>query len=80
MNARPRCPLAFPVLAEARAFTKDLPGCRDRHSSEARVDFDVFGPAAHLSANEIAHKAYNPVDGNTFEFKAFHDETRMFAQ
>ena len=104
MNARPRCHLAFPVLAEARAFTKDLPGCRERRSSEAWVDFDFFGHVAHLSPNETAHKAYNRVDGdvryfgviltmdeqamffiqdasgNALEFKAFHDETRVFAQ
>jgi hypothetical protein len=78
MNTRPRFSLALPVLAEAHAFAKNLPGCRQRRSSEEWTD--VFGYAAHLSPNGNLHKAYNHVGGNTDEFKTFHDETRIFAQ
>ena len=59
----PRFHLAFPVreLSEARAFYGDLLGCPEGRSSTEWADF--FGHGAHLSPNEIAHKAYNQVDG-----------------
>ena len=78
MNARPRPHFALPVRAEAHAVSENVPGCHERRSSEEWAE--VFGHAAHLSPNGIAHKAYNRVGGNMFEFKIFHDETRIFAQ
>ena len=72
---RPRFHLAFPVrdLDEARAFYGDLLGCREGRSSEEWVDFDFFGHqiVAHLSPNEIGHKAFNQVDGDQVPVRHF---------
>ncbi len=72
---RPRFHLAFPVrdLSEARAFYGDLLGCPEGRSSEEWVDFDFFGHqiVAHLSPNEIAHKAHNRVDGENVPVRHF---------
>jgi uncharacterized protein len=58
---------AFPVhnLAAARAFYGDTLGCREGRSSDAWIDFDLFGHqiVAHLS--ETAQSvSTNPVDGH----------------
>jgi len=75
MSIRPRFHLAFPVrdLAEARAFYGDLLGCPEGRSSEEWVDFDFFGHqiVAHLSPNEIGHKAFNQVDGEQVPVRHF---------
>ena len=75
MSIRPRFHLAFPVrdLAEARAFYGDLLGCPEGRSSEEWVDFDFFGHqiVAHLSPNEIGHKAFNRVDGEEVPVRHF---------
>jgi hypothetical protein len=72
---RPRFHLAFPVrdLSEARAFYGDLLGCPEGRSSEEWVDFDFFGHqiVAHLSPNEITHKAHNRVDGENVLLRHF---------
>jgi len=60
--------LAFPVhdLAAARAFYGGVLGCREGRSSDAWVDFDLYGHqiVAHLAADRAGIAAYNPVDGD----------------
>ena len=59
--------LAFPVhdLAAARAFYGGLLGCPEGRSSDAWIDFDLFGHqiVAHLSL-EASAEIHNPVDGH----------------
>lgn len=71
MNARSRFHFAFPVLAKARAFDKNLLGCREGRSSGEWVGFDFFGRVAHLSPNARAHKAHNRVDEETISGRRF---------
>lgn len=60
--------LAFPVhdLAAARAFYSGLLGCREGRSSDAWVDFDLFGHqiVAHLAPEKCGVGAHNLVDGH----------------
>ena len=60
--------LAFPVhdLAAARAFYGGVLGCAEGRSSEAWVDFDLYGHqiVAHLAPHAPALIAENPVDGH----------------
>jgi len=60
--------LAFPVhdLAAARAFYGGVLGCREGRSSDAWVDFDLYGHqiVAHLAADRAGIAAHNPVDGD----------------
>ena len=71
----PRFHLAFPVrdLAEARAFYGELLGCPEGRSSDEWVDFDFRGHqiVAHLSPDEVGHKATNPVDGEDVPVRHF---------
>ena len=75
MPERPRFHLAFPVrdLNEARAFYGALLGCPEGRSSDEWVDFDFFGHqiVAHLSPNEVGHKAHNQVDGEAVPVRHF---------
>lgn len=67
--------LAFPVtnLADARAFYGGLLGCPEGRSSDRWVDFDFFGHqlVAHLSPDEAAPSAANPVDGDDVPVRHF---------
>jgi uncharacterized protein len=60
--------LAFPVhdLAAARAFYGGLLGCREGRSSDAWVDFDLYGHqiVAHLADRPPGVATHNAVDGN----------------
>jgi extradiol dioxygenase family protein len=61
--------LAFPVhdLAAARAFYGGLLGCAEGRSSDAWIDFDLYGHqiVAHLKPGMDAARAHaNPVDGH----------------
>ena len=71
----PRFHLAFPVrdLGEARAFYGGLLGCPEGRSSEAWVDFDFHGHqiVAHLSPEEVGHKATSAVDGHDVPVRHF---------
>jgi len=71
----PRFHLAFPVrdLAEARAFYGGLLGCAEGRSSDEWVDFDFYGHqiVAHLSPEEVGHKATNAVDGHDVPVRHF---------
>src|SRR5277367_1516557 len=75
MTSPPRFHLAFPVrdLSEARAFYGDLLGCPEGRASDEWVDFDFFGHqiVAHLSPNEVPHKAHNLVDGEQVPVRHF---------
>lgn len=59
--------LAFPVndLAAARTFYGDVLGCPEGRSSDAWIDFNLFGHqiVAHLS-EALSPEAHNPVDGH----------------
>ncbi len=61
--------LAFPVhdLAAARAFYGDTLGCREGRSSDAWIDFDLFGHqiVAHLDPSAKPVAVANPVDGHS---------------
>ncbi len=67
--------LAFPVndLTAARAFYKDLLGCREGRSSEAWVDFDFYGHqiVAHLAPDECGAAQTNAVDGHGVPVRHF---------
>ena len=71
----PRFHLAFPVrdLAEARAFYGELLGCPEGRSSDEWIDFDFYGHqiVAHLSPDEVGHKATNAVDGHDVPVRHF---------
>lgn len=73
--ARPRFHLAFPVddLAAARAFYGELLGCAEGRSSEAWVDFDLFGHqiVAHLAPEECADAKTGAVDGKQVPVRHF---------
>ena len=60
--------LAFPVhdLAAARAFYGGTLGCVEGRSSDAWIDFDLFGHqiVAHLDPAARAVAVSNPVDGH----------------
>ena len=60
--------LAFPVddLAAARAFYGGVLGCPEGRSSDAWVDFDLFGHqiVTHLVPGVRAKNHANPVDGH----------------
>jgi extradiol dioxygenase family protein len=71
----PRFHLAFPVrdLSEARAFYRDLLGCREGRSSDAWIDFDFYGHqiVAHLAPEEVGHAFTNTVDGHDVPVRHF---------
>ena len=73
--ARPRFHLAFPVddLAAARAFYGELMGCAEGRSSEAWVDFDLFGHqiVAHLAPEECTDAKTGAVDGKQVPVRHF---------
>ena len=60
--------LAFPVrdIAEARAFYRDLLGCREGRSAAEWVDFDFYGHqiVAHRVEGAGRDAGGNPVDGH----------------
>jgi uncharacterized protein len=59
--------LAFPVhdLEAARSFYGGVLGCPEGRSSDAWIDFDLFGHqiVAHLKRNGGGVETSNPVDG-----------------
>jgi uncharacterized protein len=60
--------LAFPVhdLAAARRFYGEILGCPEGRSSEAWVDFDLYGHqiVAHLAPKHERVQTHNPVDSH----------------
>lgn len=67
--------LAFAVtsLEKARAFYGDLLGCPEGRSSEAWVDFDLYGHqiVAHLAPSEAGGYATSEVDGDDVPVRHF---------
>ena len=67
--------LAFPVhdLQAARAFYGGLLGCPEGRSSDAWVDFDLYGHqiVAHLAPGEAGHRATSAVDGDDVPVRHF---------
>jgi uncharacterized protein len=67
--------LAFPVtsLVQARAFYGGLLGCREGRSSDAWVDFDLYGHqiVAHLAPEEAGHRRTSAVDGDDVPVRHF---------
>lgn len=65
--SHPRFHLAFPVhdLGAARAFYGGLLGCREGRSSDAWIDFDLYGHqiVAHLAPEKPGFAGVNQVDG-----------------
>ena len=60
--------LAFPVhnLAAARRFYSEILGCGEGRSSDAWVDFDLYGHqiVAHLAPEHERNQIHNPVDAH----------------
>jgi extradiol dioxygenase family protein len=60
--------IAFPVddLAKARAFYGGVLGCPEGRSSDAWIDFDLFGHqiVAHLAPGRVVRPHSNAVDGH----------------
>jgi uncharacterized protein len=60
--------LAFPVddLAAARHFYGTVLGCPEGRSSDAWIDFNLYGHqiVAHLAPGRVQEKHHNPVDGH----------------
>ena len=67
--------LAFPVhdLQAARAFYGGLLGCPEGRSSDAWIDFDLYGHqiVAHLAPGECGHRASSAVDGDDVPVRHF---------
>jgi extradiol dioxygenase family protein len=67
--------LAFPVtsLAKARAFYGGLLGCPEGRSSDAWIDFDLYGHqiVAHLAPEEAGHRRTSAVDGDDVPVRHF---------
>jgi extradiol dioxygenase family protein len=67
--------LAFPVhdLQAARAFYGGLLGCPEGRSSDAWIDFDLFGHqiVAHLAPSECGHRSTSAVDGDDVPVRHF---------
>jgi len=67
--------LAFPVhdLQAARQFYGGLLGCPEGRSSEAWIDFDLYGHqiVAHLSPEEAGHRKTSAVDGDDVPVRHF---------
>lgn len=75
MPSMPRFHLAFPVddLTAARSFYGELLGCPEGRSSDAWVDFNLFGHqiVAHLAPDEVGQAASNGVDGKAVPVRHF---------
>ena len=67
--------LAFPVhdLAAARVFYGGVLGCSEGRSSDAWVDFDLYGHqiTVHLSGRQCADVIANDVDGKSVPIPHF---------
>jgi extradiol dioxygenase family protein len=67
--------LAFPVhdLQLARQFYGGVLGCPEGRSSEAWIDFDLFGHqiVAHLAPEEAGHRQTSAVDGDDVPVRHF---------
>ena len=67
--------LAFPVdsLESARRFYGGLLGCPEGRSSDAWIDFNLYGHqiVAHLAPDEAGHRRTSEVDGDAVPVRHF---------
>ena len=67
--------LAFPVssLESARTFYGALLGCPEGRSSDAWIDFNLYGHqiVAHLAPDEVGHRRTSEVDGDQVPVRHF---------
>ena len=67
--------LAFPVnsLESARTFYGELLGCPEGRSSDAWIDFNLYGHqiVAHLAPDEAGHRRTSEVDGDDVPVRHF---------
>jgi uncharacterized protein len=67
--------LAFPVtsLESARSFYGHLLGCPEGRSSDAWIDFNLYGHqiVAHLAPDEAGHRRTSEVDGDDVPVRHF---------
>ena len=67
--------LAFPVssLESARKFYGALLGCPEGRSSDAWIDFNLYGHqiVAHLAPDEVGHRQTSEVDGDDVPVRHF---------
>ena len=67
--------LAFPVtsLANARSFYGGVLRCPEGRSSDAWIDFDLYGHqiVAHLAPDEAGHRGTSAVDGDNVPVRHF---------
>ncbi|MGB2817834.1 MAG: VOC family protein [Burkholderiaceae bacterium] len=67
--------LAFPVssLESARTFYGGLLGCPEGRSSDAWIDFNLYGHqiVAHLAPEEAGHRRTSEVDGDAVPVRHF---------
>jgi extradiol dioxygenase family protein len=67
--------LAFPVhdLALAREFYGQILQCPEGRSSDAWIDFDLYGHqiVAHLAPEEVGSRSTSPVDGHDVPVRHF---------
>jgi uncharacterized protein len=67
--------LAFPVtsLESARSFYGQLLGCPEGRSSDAWIDFNLYGHqiVAHLAPDEAGHRRTSEVDGDDVPVRHF---------
>ena len=67
--------LAFPVssLASARSFYGELLGCPEGRSSDAWIDFNLYGHqiVAHLAPDDVGHRRTSAVDGDDVPVRHF---------
>jgi extradiol dioxygenase family protein len=75
MNALHPFHLAFPShrSLQARAFYGGLLGCPEGRSSDAWVDFNLYGHqiVAHLAPEEAGHRRTSAVDGDDVPVRHF---------
>ena len=77
LPGRPMHPfhLAFPVssLESARTFYGGLLGCPEGRSSDAWIDFNLYGHqiVAHLAPDEVGHRRTSEVDGDAVPVRHF---------
>lgn len=67
--------LAFPVssLEAARTFYGAVLGCPEGRSSDAWIDFNLYGHqiVAHLAPDEVGHRRTSAVDGDAVPVRHF---------
>ena len=81
MTARFHLAFAVNDLDQARLFYGAILGCSEGRSNTRWIDFNLHGHqiVAHLQPGEQATLFLRDPSGNALEFKAFADESQIFA-